>query len=88
MTNLFGYWLVLLRGNRVASLQQICHPDRSVPGFAATLRWIRLRVCLSVKAHEVCQRHQVPQEIRGSVVEGSAVRFSLSCKHFSQPKAD
>jgi hypothetical protein len=25
------------------------------------------------KAHEVHQRHQVPQEIRGSVVEGSAV---------------
>jgi hypothetical protein len=28
------------------------------------------------KAHEVHQRHQVPQEIRGSVVEGSAVRPS------------
>jgi hypothetical protein len=26
------------------------------------------------KAHEVHQRHQVPQEIRGSVVEGSAVQ--------------
>ena len=25
------------------------------------------------KAHEVHQRHQVPQEIRGSVVEGPAV---------------
>src|ERR1700733_14404150 len=28
------------------------------------------------KAHEVHQRHQVPQEIRGSGVEGSAVRPS------------
>ena len=27
------------------------------------------------KAHEVHQRHQVPQEIRGSVVEGPAVAF-------------
>jgi hypothetical protein len=28
------------------------------------------------KAHEVHQRHQVPQEIRGSLVEGPAVSFS------------
>ena len=28
------------------------------------------------KAHEVYQRHQGPQEIRGSVAEGSAMRLS------------
>jgi hypothetical protein len=30
------------------------------------------------KAHEVRQRHQVPQEIRGSEAEGSAVRLSVA----------
>jgi hypothetical protein len=29
--------------------KQICHPDRSVSGFPATLRWTRLRVRPSVK---------------------------------------
>src|SRR5258707_10155777 len=33
------------------------------------------------KAHEIRQRHQVPQEIRGSVAEGSAV----SLQAYSQP---
>jgi hypothetical protein len=27
----------------------LCHPDRSVPGFPATLHWTRPRVRLSVK---------------------------------------
>ena len=32
------------------------------------------------KAHEVRQRHQVPQEIRGSEAEGSAVSLSLTAE--------
>jgi hypothetical protein len=37
------------------------------------------------KAHEVHQRHQVPQEIRGSVVEGSAVQRTRHGNVFPRP---
>jgi hypothetical protein len=48
-------------------LSQICHLDRSVPGFPVTLHQTEPRVRLSSKkAHELHQRHQLPQEIRGS----------------------
>src|ERR1700722_11532261 len=57
------------------------HPDRSVPGFPATQHWRRPRVRPSVRrAHEVRQRHQLPQEIRGSEVEGPAVSIDLFTK--------
>jgi hypothetical protein len=48
--------------------------DRSKPGFPGTLSWKRPRVRLSVrKPHEVHQRHQYQQEIRGGGVERYAV---------------
>jgi hypothetical protein len=47
--------------------------------FPATLNWTRSRVRFFLKegAHEVRQCHEVPQEIRGSVVERSAVLPSI-----------
>jgi hypothetical protein len=50
----------------------LCHLDRSVPGFPTSRCWQRPRVRFSLrKPHDVDQRHESPQEIRGSVVERS-----------------
>ena len=56
-------------------LQMNCHPDRSEPDFLPRCTGEN-RVCAFPrrKAHEAHRSHQVPQEIRGSVVEGPAVR--------------
>src|ERR1700733_13295929 len=51
-------------------------PLSSRPGFPATRHWTRLRVRLSLKERRIkcTQRHEVPQEIRGSEAKGSGVQ--------------
>ena len=63
----------------------LCHLDRSVPGFSTSRCWQRTRVRFSLrKPHDVDQRHGSPQEIRGSVVERSAVLRSFLGNVFRQ----
>src|ERR1700722_9173579 len=57
----------------VSCSETTCHPDRSVPRFPAACA----PFCKG-KVHEVHQRNQVPQEIRESVAEGSAVFLGSS----------
>jgi len=58
--------------------------DKAYPDFRPrSTRQGRVCAFLSGKAHDVCQRHQLLQEIRGSVVERSAVSFRLSRRLFS-----
>jgi hypothetical protein len=48
----------------------ICHPD---PDFLPRSTGYGRACAFLLKAHQVRQRHQIPQEIRGSEAEGSAV---------------
>jgi hypothetical protein len=70
--------MTILFGNTKYSFQDelSSRPERTRMSCHAALDKTACAPFCKGKAHEVHQRHQVPQEIRGSVAEGSAVRPS------------
>src|SRR6202050_820154 len=72
--------MTILFGNAKYSFQDelSSRPERTRISCHAALDKAACAPFCNGKAHEVHQRHQVPQEIRGSVVEGPAVFLLLT----------
>jgi hypothetical protein len=57
--------------------QQICHLDRSVPGFPATQHWTRQRVRLSLKERRMMLANATNFYRKSGVAQWRDLRFSF-----------
>jgi hypothetical protein len=66
---------------RPSNLKQNCHPDRSVPGFPATLHWTWPRVRLSVRERRMKSINATKSHRKSGGAQWRDLLFLLAGSH-------